>query len=99
MFPVIPIVKKKKKDDERPPQEGTAPGQPIAAADSRRFVNGVSATAATIVWVAGVIAAAVTAEVTRASDATVFAIAFGSVLAGLYLMFALKVANQWEKAV
>jgi regulator of protease activity HflC (stomatin/prohibitin superfamily) len=98
MFPVIPIVKKKK-DDEKPPQEVGTPGQPIPVRDVRRFVNGVSAAAATIVWVAGVIAAMVVAETTRASDATLVTIAFGSLLVGLYLMFALKVADQWEKAV
>jgi regulator of protease activity HflC (stomatin/prohibitin superfamily) len=98
MFPVIAVSRKDKgKEKEKPAQELSL-GAPIVGRDSRRFVNGMSLTVAIFVWVAGVIATIVVGE-TMQSDGLIPAVLLPSVLIGLYLLFAIKVVDQWEKAV
>jgi regulator of protease activity HflC (stomatin/prohibitin superfamily) len=98
MIPIISIPRKgKDKGNEEHPRE-IALGAPILSKDSRRFVNGVSLAVAVFVWVAGVIAAIVVGEGMHEPD-LVPIVLFPALLVGLYLMFAIKVVDQWEKAV
>lgn len=98
MFPIVTIPRREKgKDAQKPPQEPSL-GAPIASRDSRRFVNGMSLTVAIIVWVAGLIGTIVVGE-TVGRDDLIPAVLLPAVFLGLYLMFAIKVVDQWEKAV
>jgi len=98
MFPIVTVARKQKeKETEKPPQEVSF-GTQLPSRDARRFVNPVSVTAAVIVWLAGLIATLVVAEVMHRSGFVPFTL-LGSALLGLYLLFAIKVADQWEKAV
>jgi len=98
MFPVIAIPKREKDTGkEKPPQELSL-GAPIASRDSRRFVNGMSLTAAVAVWVAGLIGAIVVGD-TMGRDDLIPAVLLPAVFVGLYLLFAIKVVDQWEKAL
>lgn len=67
-----------------------------ARLDARKFVNPVSATVAAVVWAVGTVSGAFLAEISPAIGLPVI---FGSLILGFYLMFALKIANQWERAV
>lgn len=98
MFPVIAIPKREKDTGkEKPPQELSL-GAPILTKDSRRFVNGMSLTAAVAVWVAGLIGAIVVGD-TMGRDDLIPAVLLPAVFVGLYLLFAIKVVDQWEKAL
>jgi len=98
MFPIVTVARKQKeKETEKPPQEVSF-GTQLPSRDARRFVNPVSVTAAVIVWLAGLIATLVVAEVMHRSGFVPYTL-LGSALLGLYLLFAIKVADQWEKAV
>jgi regulator of protease activity HflC (stomatin/prohibitin superfamily) len=98
MFPVITIPKREKDTGkEKPPQELSL-GAPILTKDSRRFVNGMSLTAAVAVWVAGLIGAIVVGDTMRRDD-LIPAVLLPAVFVGLYLLFAIKVVDQWEKAL
>ncbi|HLE60112.1 MAG TPA: slipin family protein [Thermoanaerobaculaceae bacterium] len=98
MFPIVTIPRREKdKDKQRPPQEPSL-GALIPSRDSRRFVNGMSLTSAIIVWVAGLIGTIVVGE-TMGRDDLIPAVLLPAVFLGLYLMFAIKVVDQWEKAV
>ena len=98
MFPVITIPRREKDTGkEKPPQELSL-GAPILTKDSRRFVNGMSLTAAVAVWVAGLIGAIVVGD-TMGRDNLIPAVLLPAVFVGLYLLFAIKVVDQWEKAL
>ena len=98
MFPVITIPKREKDTGkEKPPQELSL-GAPILTKDSRRFVNGMSLTAAVAAWVAGLIGAIVVGD-TMGRDDLIPAVLLPAVFVGLYLLFAIKVVDQWEKAL
>jgi regulator of protease activity HflC (stomatin/prohibitin superfamily) len=98
MFPIVTIPRgETDKHKEKPPQEPSLVA-PILTKDSRRFVNGMSLTAAIIVWVAGLIGTIVVGE-TMGRDDLIPAVLLPAVFLGLYLMFAIKVVDQWEKAV
>ncbi|MEO8189788.1 MAG: slipin family protein [Acidobacteriota bacterium] len=65
-----------------------------AAADVRRFVNGISVAAMIVIDVAGAAAAA------AVRDPAVAALVAGiAVLLGLYALFSIKIARQWERAI
>ncbi len=98
MLPIVTFAKKKdkEKESERPAQE-IAGGQ-LPARDARRFVNPVSLTAAVILWVAGIITTIAVADGMHRSDLVPWTL-LGPGLVGLYLLFAIKVADQWERAV
>ena len=101
MFPVITIPRRrrgKQEGRETAPQEASATPPPVRASDARRYVNAVSATVAAIVWVTGVISAVVLDEVMRRGE-LVPAVLIAAVLVGLFLLFSIKVVDQWEKAV
>lgn len=98
MFPVITIPKREKDTGkEKPPQELSL-GAPILTKDSRRFVNGMSLTAAVAAWVAGLIGAIVVGDTMGRDDLIPVAL-LPAVFVGLYLLFAIKVVDQWEKAL
>ena len=63
----------------------------------RKYVNSTAVAAAVAVWLVGLGAGAALAA--TGSPIPGAALAFVSLLLGLYLIFALKIANQWEKAV
>jgi hypothetical protein len=98
MFPIVAIHKTRKEEDKKAPPQEPGLGTPVLAKDSRRFVNGVSLTVAIVVWVAGLIATIVVAQ-TMGRDELVPVVLLPAVLLGLYFMFAIKVVDQWEKAV
>lgn len=60
-------------------------------------INSVAGSIAALIWLASALGSVLLAS--RASDAIVIGYALVTVLAGVYVMFALKLANQWEKAV
>ena len=62
---------------------------------ARRFVNGVSALAAAIVWGIGIVLAAMNAD----NDGRAALLFLASVVLGILVLFSIKVAMQWEKAV
>jgi regulator of protease activity HflC (stomatin/prohibitin superfamily) len=65
--------------------------------EMRKHVNRTAVAAAIIVWIVG--AGASVLLVATVSPLPGIALAFVSLLVGLYLLFSLKIANQWEKAV
>jgi regulator of protease activity HflC (stomatin/prohibitin superfamily) len=99
---MVPIVKKAKEKREAAeaavkPQAGQV--AMIASAESRRWVNGVSILAAVLVFVPTIITVIVIAENRLAPGWAIPLVMLGGVLVGLYLMFSIKVVEQWEKAV
>ncbi len=101
MFPAITIPMRKKdrqQEQEKPPQEVGAGLASPRASDARRYVNGLSATVAVIVWLVGIVGAIVAGEGFHRAD-LVPAIVFPATLIGLFLLFSIKVVDQWEKAV
>ncbi|HLD94875.1 MAG TPA: hypothetical protein VI703_11800 [Anaerolineales bacterium] len=60
-------------------------------------ISGIALMAAILIWIASAIGAIFLSSF--ASQWLVIAYALVTVLAGIYVVFALKVANQWEKAV
>ncbi|MGE5235954.1 MAG: slipin family protein [Acidobacteriota bacterium] len=97
MIPIIPVSKKREKED-KPTQESGSPATGRPGSAGRRVVNGVSATAAAIVWAAGAIGAVVLDEGLHRSE-LIPLVLLPAVILGFYLMFAIKVVDQWEKAV
>jgi regulator of protease activity HflC (stomatin/prohibitin superfamily) len=95
--PNITVVKKDK-SETKTAQESGGQGSARPLSDGRRFVNGVSATAAVVVWVAGLLVALYVDEGLHHSEFVPFTL-IPALLVGLILMFAIKVVDQWEKAV
>lgn len=65
--------------------------------DEMLRISGIALMAAILIWIASAIGAIFLSSF--ASQWLVIAYALVTVLAGIYVVFALKVANQWEKAV
>jgi regulator of protease activity HflC (stomatin/prohibitin superfamily) len=63
---------------------------------ARRYANGVSLTAALIVWVFGI---AVAMMVGRSDDRRGAVVLLAATLVAMLVLFAIKIANQWERAV
>ena len=90
----VPSGKRKNKQEET---AGPAPGAPKPVDETKKFVNGVSAAAAILAWA---VAFLLSVALTAGSPDTVRGAAFvASALFGLFFLFAVKIANQWEKAV
>ena len=98
MFPIITVSRKDKGKEKEKPAEELSLGALVVSRDSRRFVNGMSLTVAIFVWVAGVIATIVVGESMRRDD-LIPVVLLPTVFIGLYILFAIKVVDQWEKAV
>ena len=62
----------------------------------RRYANAVSVSAALIVWFAGIVTAVIIGPQGETRAVLVF---LGSLLLGFFVLFAIKIANQWEKAI
>lgn len=71
---------------------------PVQALARAKQINGMSLTLFSLCLIAAVIAAAALDAVGQ-SDAVIGAVVGALTLVGVYLLFALKIANQWEKAV
>jgi regulator of protease activity HflC (stomatin/prohibitin superfamily) len=63
---------------------------------SRRFVNPVSVVASILVWTAGIVISVFAGQTNDALGAMLF---LGSTLLAFLVLFAIKIANQWEKAI
>jgi len=97
MIPVMGFAKKK--HEEAKGEEKPAPGSPLPTHDSRRYVNGVSIAAAVLVWLLGIAAVVLLAEVVEAPELAIVGTTLGVVVLGLGVLFGIKVVDQWEKAV
>jgi hypothetical protein len=91
---VIAAKKRKRQEEESAPH---VPGQPRKQDDSKKYVNSVSLAAAFVVWLAGI---GVAIPLTETASDGVKGVAFiGAAMLGLIFLFAIKIADQWEKAV
>jgi len=97
MIPVMGFAKRK--HEEAKVEEKPAPGSPLPTHDSRRYVNGVSIAAAVLVWLLGIAAVVLLAEVVEAPELAIVGTTLGVVVLGLGVLFGIKVVDQWEKAV
>jgi regulator of protease activity HflC (stomatin/prohibitin superfamily) len=100
---IVPIVAAKKRREAREAAEDAVPTKhnPVESSiemrgGPRRFANPVSLLAALIVWVIGIIAALVAG---RTDDARGALVLLGGTVLAVFVLFAIKIANQWEKAV
>ena len=103
MIPVFPVIAKKKQERAEAAEPVVKPqaGQVAMtrSVDSRRWVNGVSLTAAVIVWVVTLVAMIVVGTSRLAPEWVIPLVMLGGAVVGVYLLFAIKVVDQWEKAV
>ncbi|HUK14364.1 MAG TPA: slipin family protein [Thermoanaerobaculaceae bacterium] len=95
-FPNITITRRQKDEGANP--SGSAQGSRHHRPGRCRQVSGPAAWAAAIVWAAGVGATAAITGSTGREDLVPF-ILVPTFLVGLYLLFAIRVASQWERAV
>jgi SPFH domain/Band 7 family protein len=84
----------KKKLEEKPDEREQA--EKRRQEEARKYVSAPSILAAVVVWIVGGAAGAVTVTTALVPG---IGILVASLLLGLYLLFAIKIANQWEKAV
>jgi regulator of protease activity HflC (stomatin/prohibitin superfamily) len=98
MIPIVIPQKKREKPGAGPesdmPQHRRERGRE-ADAQLRRHANGVSLAAMILATLLGV----ALAVVLRSRPAAAVAAAFGGSLLGLFLLFAIKIARQWERAI
>ncbi|MCU0612037.1 MAG: slipin family protein [Candidatus Eisenbacteria bacterium] len=99
MVPVMVAATQKRKSDDSKQSAHEKIGGIEARRDGRRHVNGVSATLAVIVWVGGVLGTVAMGGAGIQSVAAFLGILIGTFTLGLYLLFAIKVVDQWERAV
>ena len=96
-FPNITIVKKQKDDSSQP--EGSRPSSRTRRrSECRHQVSGPAVWVAAIIWAVGMLATAMIASTGGREDLVPF-ILIPDALIGLYFMFAIRVADQWERAV
>jgi regulator of protease activity HflC (stomatin/prohibitin superfamily) len=100
---IIPVVAAKRKRrgqavESEAPVKGPNPLESSVQmrGGGRRFANPVSLMAALIVWVIGIVMAVVVGQNNDAIGALVF---LGSTLLAILVLFTIKIANQWEKAM
>ncbi len=92
---MIPATQKTKRTKE----EQIRTSDPDQAKRAAKAVNGVSLTLFFIILTISVVVGIVLAETTEIGDGWVALIIGGGTLAATYFLFALKIADQWEKAV
>jgi regulator of protease activity HflC (stomatin/prohibitin superfamily) len=97
----IPNVNIARKDKPAKPPRDVAGGVPRARADARRYVNGVSIAVAVVVWLATLVSTIIVTTTVKGGKSEWLAptMLLGGVVAGLALLFGIKVVDQWEKAV
>jgi len=102
MFPVISDFDTQKAESAAGPADDASAARSRSAgapdSDARRYVNSLSATVAAIVWVVGG-TAAVALGVGLQREEMVPVVLLATVLIGLFMLFSIKVVDQWEKAV
>lgn len=100
---IIPsvIAAKKKRRSEAVENDSPVKNNPVdesceTRGGSRRYVNPVSAMAAGITWLLGIIIAIVAG---RQNDAMGAIVLLAATAVAMLVLFAIKIANQWERAV
>lgn len=98
IIPVMAAAKKKREAAEAP---SPVKNNPVESSidmrgGGRRFANPVSLMAAMIVWTIGIVTAVFAGQTNGGIGALVF---LGSTLLATLVLFTIKVANQWEKAI
>src|SRR5262245_31800256 len=83
--------RRKKQEEQAPDHHDQLQRQPNE--DSRRHINEVSATAGALVMTAGILGGAFAMD---RQPAVGVPLMFGGIFFGVYLMFAIKIARQWE---
>ncbi len=98
MIPAAAIrrARERRKQEQAPPPGRHDQLQSTKSDDSRRYVNEVSLTAGLLALAAGLVGVVLLAP-TRPALAGL--VVLKSVFIALYLMFAIKIARQWERAV
>jgi regulator of protease activity HflC (stomatin/prohibitin superfamily) len=93
--PITSLAKKRReKESEQPPG---APGSPPKVDETKKYVNGVSAAAATIFMIVAFATAIPLAS--DLGDSVKVPLFLGIVSVGVLIMLTVKIADQWEKAV
>ena len=99
IIPVIAAAKKKRSEaveSESPVKHNPVESSVEMRGGPRRYANPVSLLAAVIVWMIGIVLAISTGRDDDARGALVF---LAGTIAAVAVLFAIKIANQWEKAV
>jgi len=98
MIAAVIAHKKKQTDQEADAAHSITPGRPTPENETRKYVNGLSVLAASLIWIAALIAGLLLGvEPDRMT--TGGWVLLGGVLVGLCVLFSLRIANQWERAV
>lgn len=88
------------RNDERENVQGERSPEQVQKRElERRMVNPVSITVGVVVMSAGILAAVLLSESRVISESAIGLLVVACILLGMYFMFAIKVADQWEKAV
>jgi regulator of protease activity HflC (stomatin/prohibitin superfamily) len=97
---IVPVIAAKKareaKEMESPVKNNPVESSIEMRGGPRRYANPVSLMAAMIVWVIGIAVAILSG---RNDDARGAVVLLAATLAAMLVLFAIKIANQWEKAV
>lgn len=94
---MTPITAFPKKRRRREPEDDPTADMQRKSAEVKRYVNRVSLTAAMAIWIA-TIPIAIGVDTATDGDGTPWALLAGFAL-GFFILFGLKMADQWEKAV
>lgn len=98
MVPIVVASKKRKRESaEKGGHAAPAPGAPQPENEARKVVNPVSTAAAVLAFVAGGLGAWLLDAAGKPELAPLAPL--GGFVVGFYLLFAIKVVRQWEKAV
>lgn len=97
---IVPVVAAKKrskaKEAEAPVKNNVLTPDVEVRGGARRYANGVSLMAAFIVWVIGI---GIAIMAGRTDDARGAVVLLGATVVAMLVLFAIKIANQWERAV
>lgn len=99
IVPPVMVAKKQRSEaveNESPVKNNPIPTDVEMRGGARRYANPVSLMAALLVWIAGIIVAIYAGQADDARGAIVF---LASTALALIVLFTIKIANQWEKAV
>src|SRR5688572_23360934 len=101
IVPVIAAAKKKRRGEAAESESPVKNTNPVESSidmrgGARRYVNPVSLMAAMIVWVIGIVVAVF---VGRNDDARGAVVLLGATVVAMLVLFAIKIANQWEKGI